>query len=383
MIYLDNPATSFPKPSCVTEAMVHFMNDIGANPGRAGHHRANESGRCIFSARESVAALFSCDDSLRVVFTGNATESLNYIIAGFLEPGDHVITSSIEHNSVMRPLRAREKEGIVISTVSCDRQGFLSPIALENEIRPSTKLIILNHASNVTGSLQPLAEIGTIVRKHDLYFCVDAAQSAGAIPIHMERDAIDFLVFTGHKALYGPMGTGGLVFGKRVDVDSVRPFITGGTGSKSEYEQQPCFLPDKFESGTPNTVGIAGLGAGVDYILSRGVESIRKREMELCEQLIGGLSALHNVTVYGGLDPERQTATVSFSIDDISCSDAGFRLDEVFGICCRVGLHCAPSAHKTIGTFPQGTIRFGASYFTTMEEIEIAIDAVKALTQCR
>jgi cysteine desulfurase family protein len=379
MIYFDNAATSWPKPPGVIEAMVHFMQEVGANPGRSGHRLSVEAGRIVYEAREALAELFNIEDPLRIVFGPNATEALNLALRGYLRPGDHVITSSVEHNSVMRPLRALEREGVELTVVACSPEGFLDPADVETAIRSNTVMVVLNHASNVVGSLLPVAEAGRICRQHDLLLLVDAAQTAGAYPIDVETDHIDLLGFTGHKALCGPMGTGGLYIGTRVDLERFEPLKRGGTGSRSEMEEQPDFLPDLCESGTANAVGLAGLGAGVRFVLERGVENIRRYEEELTAQLIDGLRAVPGVTVYGGHDAARQTATVSFNVAGREPSEVGLRLDEEYSIMSRVGLHCAPSAHKTIGTFPTGTVRFGLSYLSTEEEVEAALRAVREM----
>jgi len=379
MIYFDNAATSWPKPPGVIEAMVHFMQEVGANPGRSGHRLSVEAGRIVYEAREALAELFNIEDPLRVVFGYNVTEGLNLALRGTLRPGDHVITSSMEHNSVMRPLRALEREGVELTVVTCSAEGFLDPADVEAAIQANTVMVVLNHASNVVGSLLPVAEAGRICRQHDLLLLVDAAQTAGAYPIDVEADRIDLLGFTGHKALCGPMGTGGLYIGPRVDLERLEPLKRGGTGSRSEMEEQPDFLPDLCESGTANAVGLAGLGAGVRFVLEQGVENIRRHEEKLTAQLIEGLQAVPGVTLYGGRDASRQAATVSFNIAGLEPSEVGLQLDEEYDIMSRVGLHCAPSAHKTIGTFPTGTVRFGLSYLSTEEGVEAALRAVREM----
>ncbi len=379
MIYFDNAATSWPKPPEVIEAMTCFLEQVGANPGRSGHRLSIEAGRIVYQARELLAQLFNAPDPLRIVFGHNVTEALNLALRGYLRPGDHVVTSSMEHNSVMRPLRALEREGVALTVVPCSAQGFLDPADLEAAIRPQTALIVLNHASNVVGTLLPMSEAGQIARRHDVLLLVDAAQTAGACPIDVQADQIDLLAFTGHKALFGPPGTGGLVIGQRVDVERFQPLKRGGTGSRSEMEEQPDFLPDMCESGTPNTVGLAGLVAGVSFVQKRGVEDIRAHEVALAQQLIAGLKSIPGVKVYGGGDAERQTATVSFNIEGLLPSEVGLRLDDEHEIMCRVGLHCAPAAHRTLGTFPAGTVRFGLSDFNTAEEVEKAVEAVREL----
>ena len=383
MIYFDNAATSWPKPPCVAEAMTQYMAEVGASPGRSGHRLAVEAARRLYDAREAVADLFHAPDPLRVVFGANVTEALNLALNGLLRPGDHVITGSMEHNAVMRPLRALERNGVQITVVPCSPDGALDPADLAAAVGPATRLIALNHASNVTGTLLPVAEAGRIARQHDLLLLVDAAQTAGAYPIDMQSDAIDLLAFTGHKSLYGPMGTGGLVIGDRVDVHLLQPLKRGGTGSRSEREEQPDFLPDLCESGTPNAVGLAGLAAGTRWVLAQGVERIRAHELALTAQLLSGLAEIPGVTVYGPRDARRQTATVSFVIAGLEHSDVGMRLDDEYAIMCRVGLHCAPAAHRTLGTFPAGTVRFALGAFNTAVEISAALEAVATLARGR
>ncbi len=376
MIYFDNAATSWPKPPEVIEAMVNFMEKVGANPGRSGHRLSIEAGRMVYETREALAELFNVEDPLRIVFGSNATEALNLALRGYLRPGGHVVTSSMEHNSVMRPLRALEREGVQLTVVPCSPQGFLDPDDLEAAVRPQTTMIALNHASNVVGSLLPLGEAAEIAHRHGALLLADTAQTAGAYPIDIQADGIDLLAFTGHKALFGPQGTGGLVISQRVDLKHLEPLKRGGTGSRSELEEQPDFLPDMCESGTLNTVGLAGLGAGVRFVLGKGVEAIRKHEVELTHCLIEGLKSVPGVTIYGGGDDERQTATVSFNVEGLAPSEVGLCLDDKHGLMCRVGLHCAPAAHRTLGTFPVGTVRFGLSYFSNEKEVTAAIEAV-------
>ena len=381
LIYLDNAATSHPKPEGVIRAVNHFLREVGANPGRSGHRLSVEAAKIIFEARERVAQLFGVRDSSRVVFGQNATEAINQGLRGVLRPGDHVITSSMEHNSVMRPLRAMEKEGIEVTVIPCSSEGFLDPGEVHRSIRKTTRMVILNHGSNVIGTVQPLSDIGKICHKHGILFCVDAAQTAGAIPIDVEQQQIDLLAFTGHKALFGPQGTGGLIIGEEVDEKKLVPIKRGGTGSRSEMEEQPDFLPDLCESGTPNTVGLAGLLAGLEFVLEQGVEMIRNHEKELTRKLLEGLRTIPGVIVYGPGDAQKQAGTVSFNIQGMSPSEVGMRLDEQFGILCRVGLHCSPSSHRTIGTFPEGTVRLSMSYLNTDGEIEKALRAVRQVAR--
>jgi cysteine desulfurase family protein len=383
MIYFDNPATSWPKPPQVKEAMVKFMEEIGANPGRSGHALSIEAARIIYEAREALSVLFHIKDSSRIVFTLNATESINLALKGLLKHKNHVITSSMEHNSVMRPLRDLEKRGIALTVVPCFEDGTLDPREVEKKIRSTTKMVILNHASNVTGTLLPIGEVGKIARKYDLLFLVDAAQTAGVFPIDVEKEGIDLLAFTGHKSLYGPQGTGGLVIGERINEKEMIPLKQGGTGSRSEFEEQPDFLPDRLESGTPNGVGIAGLLAGIQFVLGKRVEQIRQNESTLLEKLIMGLKKIPQVKLYGPERQEDRMATLSFNFTHLSPSDGASHLEKEFGILCRPGLHCAPAAHHTIGTFPEGTIRFGLSAFNTEEEVKTAIQAIFQISKER
>jgi len=379
MIYLDNASTSWPKPDCVHEAMLRFMRDVGANPGRSGHRLANEAERCRLDAREAVAELFGVADPLRINFTGNGTMAINTVLWGLLTPGAHVVTTGLEHNAVMRPLRALEARGVSLSLAPCQADGTLDPAAVAELIRPQTRLVVVNHASNVCGTILPVREIGAIVRQRGVPLLVDAAQSAGIVPIDLHRDNIDLLAFTGHKGLLGPTGTGGLAFGDDFDIARLPPLIQGGTGSRSEHELQPEFLPDKYEAGTANIIGLAGLAAAVRYVLERGVEAIRANEQTLAKRLIEGLRKTSGVTVFGSSNSQRQTAVVSFNIAGASCAEIAQALDERFDIMCRPGLHCAPRAHRALGTFPAGTVRLSLGPFTTAEEVERTLAAVAEL----
>lgn len=363
--------------------MIRFMAEIGANPGRSAHRLSIEAARVVYATREAVAELFNAPDPLRVVFGHNVTEALNLALHGLLRPGDHVITSSIEHNSVMRPLRNLERQGVEVTVIPCSPDGTLNPEDLRQAIRANTTMIALNHASNVVGTLLPIAEAGRIAREHNLLLLVDAAQTAGAYPIDMQGDNIDLLAFTGHKSLLGPTGTGGLIIGERVHAEQLEPLKRGGTGSRSELEEQPEFLPDRCESGTPNVVGLAGLEAGIRWIRERGIETIREHEIQITQLLIDGLCAISGVAVYGCLDATKQTGTVSFNIGGITPSEIGLQLDEEYGILCRVGLHCAPAAHRTIGTFPNGSVRFSLGVFNTPTDVERALEAVWKLTKAK
>ena len=379
MIYLDNAATTWPKPDCVPEAMMRFMRDVGVSPGRSGHRLALDAERIRLDAREAIAELFGMSDPMHVIFTLNATTALNLVMRGLLPPGSHAVTTSMEHNSVMRPLRALESSGVSVSIVPCHKDGPLDAAAIDEHLRPETRLIVVNHASNVCGTVLPIREIGARARERGIPFLVDAAQTVGCRPIDLPGDNIDLIAFSGHKGMLGPSGTGGLAINQDFDIRLLPPFIQGGTGSGSELETQPDFLPDKYETGTPNTVGLAGLAAGVGYVLDRKVEHIRDHERRLAKRLIEGLDRVPGMHVFGTKDIMRQTATVCFTIESKSVSDIGQLLDERFGIMCRPGLHCAPRAHRTLGTFPDGTVRLAPGPFSTEAQIDQVIHAVESL----
>jgi len=363
--------------------MLRYLREVGANPGRSGHRLAVEAERMRFDAREALAQMFNVRDPLRVIFTLNATAAINLVIRGLLTPGDHAVTTSMEHNSVIRPLRALAEQGVALSVVPCEPDGTLNLETLETHLRPDTRLVVVNHGSNVCGTVLPVREIGKLARSRGIVLLVDAAQTAGCWPIDIEADNIDLLAFSGHKELLGPTGTGGLVVRDGFDLDALPCLIWGGTGSRSEQETQPDFLPDKYESGTPNLVGLAGLDAGVRYILDWGLEQARAHARQSAEQLITGLNAIPGVSVLGTRDPARQTATVAFTAEGMSSSEVAFALDDRFDVMCRPGLQCSPVAHRTLGTFPQGAVRLAPGPFTTEAEIEQALAAVATLVQVR
>lgn len=381
MIYLDHAATSWPKPPEVVRAMADFLEQAGGNPGRSGHRLSVAAGRIVYEAREAVAELLHAPDPMRIVFTSNATHAINLALHGSIRPGDRVVTTGMEHNAVMRPLRFLEKRGVEVVVVPCAPDGVLDLAAFKRAITPGTRLVVVNHASNVVGTISPLDEIAAIAHAAGALLLVDAAQTAGALPIDMRATGIDLLAFTGHKSLQGPPGIGGLAFGEAVDAARLTPLIQGGTGSRSESEEQPELLPDKFESGTPNGAGIAGLGAAVRWVTSRGVEAIRRHEITLTRRLLQGLSAIPGVTVYGPSDPDHRTAIVSFTVAGKRVSEIGRRLDEEFDVLCRVGLHCAPAAHKSLRTFPEGTVRLAPGPLTTLQEIDAVLAAVRQVAQ--
>jgi cysteine desulfurase family protein len=374
VIYLDNAATSAVKPACVREAVAGFLENIGASPGRSAHKLSVESGRVVFGCREAVAELFDAPDSSRIVFTLNATHALNIAFLGLLEKGDRVVTTSMEHNSVMRPLRFLQAQGTIsLEVVPCDREGRLDPAQLRKAVTPGTRMVALIHASNVVGTLLPVSEAAQIAHEAGALLLLDAAQTAGAYPLSVQELEVDLLACAGHKGLLGPHGTGVLYVRDGLDV---RAILRGGTGSESGLTEQPDFMPDKLESGTHNAVGLAGLKAGVEFILSKTVGKIRKHEAGLTKRMLEGLAAIEDVVIYGPQDPEKQVATVAFNIEGMEPSDVGHALDREYDIAVRVGLHCAPVAHQTLGTYPAGAVRASAGYLNTPGDIDALIEAV-------
>lgn len=379
MIYLDNAATTYPKPETVYRGMEAFVRAAGANPGRGGHRRALEAEAMIDDTRRLLARLFGGRRPERVVFAHNATDGLNMAIKGVLRPGDHVITSVLEHNSVSRPLNRLEQEGtITLTRLPATSTHLIDPDAVRKALTPKTRLAALTHASNVTGTIQPVGTIGRIVREHGALFLVDAAQSAGVVPIDVERDCIDLLAFTGHKGLLGPTGTGGLLVGERAEVRSWRD---GGTGGDSTRPIQPEEFPHHLEGGTPNVFGIAGLREGVRFLLERGVESILPHEETLLAAFVKALRDPERFTWYeGGSAPpgearDRRVGLVSLNARGFAPTEFAAVLDEQFDVAVRPGLHCAPYAHRHLGTFPQGTVRLSVGALTTAEEIRQAAAA--------
>jgi cysteine desulfurase/selenocysteine lyase len=380
-IYFDNAATSKPKPKNVLDAINGYLEDICTSPGRGGYALGLEAGRIIFETREKIKHLFNGQKEENVVFTQNVTYALNFALLGLLKPGDHAITTSMEHNSVIRPLRFLQKyKNVKFSIIKCNEKGELDPADIIREIRPSTKIIVLTHASNVTGTILPIESLPEIKNKTDAFMVLDAAQTAGVIDIDFEQLGLDCLGFTGHKSLYGPPGIGGLVMSDRA-CDAIVPTVLGGTGSRSDVEYQPDFMPDKMEAGTPNTAGIAGLSAGLDFIQKTGIKSIYKHEMKLTADFINGLKQIPRVKIYGPDQLDKRVSTVSITLDGFDMGELAFRLDTEYGIMIRSGLHCSPLGHKTIGTFPEGTLRFSFGFFNTEEEVKYCIEAIKNLVQ--
>lgn len=376
-IYMDNAATTWPKPPQVSEAMGRAIDEYGGNPGRGGHRLALAAGELLYNARETVADLFGCKDPFRVCFTPNITYALNLALEGLLRAGDHVLISPMEHNAVMRPLSTIQ--GVEWEVLPHRSDGEIHPEAIPEHLRPNTKLVIICHESNVNGVIQPLSEIGNIARNHGALLLADCAQSAGKLPIRMEEDAIDLLAFTGHKGLMGPTGTGGLILGSRVDHRALQPLVRGGTGSLSESFEQPDFLPDRYESGTPNVCGLAGLTAGIEWLKEQGPSALRLRQSKQIHRLKEGLRQDPNITLYASEEDESQGSVISFTKNHVDNGAAAVHLEERFGIMTRIGLHCAPLAHRTLATYPDGTIRLSVSPFTKDSDIEAVIQAVTEL----
>ncbi|MDT8443467.1 MAG: aminotransferase class V-fold PLP-dependent enzyme [Desulfuromonadales bacterium] len=375
-IYLDNAATSFPKPPQVIEAVERTLRQNAANPGRGGHQLSLQAGRLVMECREAVARFFGVADSARIAFTANATEAINLGLFGLLLPGDRVVTTSMEHNAVVRPLRALSDQGVEVVRVMADSLGFVAPQAIREACVPGTRLLMMNHCSNVTGTLQAIEQLGPWCRQQGILFMVDAAQSAGVFPINVETMAIDLLAVPGHKSLLGPPGTGFLYVRNGLDL---RPLLYGGTGNFSQSATQPVDMPERLESGTLNTIGLAGLKAGIEFIESVGLDQIRSHEQNLLSRLIEGLSLLGDVSLYGPRASAQHGGALSFNVKNMDPSMLGFRLDHEYGICCRVGLHCAPEVHGSLGTLPEGTVRLSPGYFNTYDDIETTLMAIRAI----
>lgn len=378
-VYLDNSATTYPKPEEVYYSVFNYMKNIGANPGRGGYSNALEGDRIIFSCREALMKLFNFDKLENVIFTSNITQSLNIILKSIIKDGWHIVTSSIEHNSVIRPLFSiKEKKNIEIDIIKCSKDGVISIEDFQNSLKPNTKLVVLTHASNVIGSIQPLEQIGQICKEKNIYLVIDSAQSAGAIPVDFHKLNCNALAFTGHKSLLGPQGIGGFLIDDSLN-NEASPFIEGGTGSLSQSTIQPDFLPDKFESGTLNAPGVAGLLSGINFLLKEGVTAIQDREKELCQHFINGLLNINSIELYGLKDASLRTPTISINSSKVNNSELGFILDREFGIMARTGLHCSPLAHETIGTFPGGTLRFSLGPFNDKKDIDYTLYALDSI----
>jgi len=380
-IYLDCAATTRQKPPQVLKAVVQFASEVGVSHGRGTYQPGIAANELVYGTRASLAKLFNIQRSDRILYMKNVTEAVNTALKGFLKSGDHVVLSSLEHNAVIRPLnKLKADRGIDYSIVPANSLGRLNPYDFEQALKPNTKLVCLVHASNVVGTLSPVAEVGALCARKGIAFLVDAAQTAGVVPLDVQALNIDFLAFTGHKGLMGPPGTGGLAVSSKWNLDS---FIEGGTGSNSDSEEQPQQWPDKFESGTQNYWGLAGLKAAVDFLLKTSVMAVRKKEENLTAQFLKEVEGIKGIKLLGlpaGAEKER-VAVVSLNIEGKDPSEVGYELDERYGIMTRVGLHCAPLAHRTIGTYPIGTVRFSFGYYNTEKEIETAVKALKEMTK--
>ena len=378
-VYLDNASTSFPKPKAVADSIYNYLTNIGGNPGRANHSNALESNRYLFLARETIANFFNFNKIENVIFTNNITTSLNTLINGILKSGDHVITSSMEHNSVIRPLyNLKESIGVDLEIVSAKSNGIIDIDSISKAIKSNTKLVVITHASNITGSIQPIQQIGELCKKNNILFILDSAQSAGVLEVDFKKFNLDALAFTGHKSLLGPQGIGGFIINDRLN-DICKPYILGGTGSLSHSLTQPDFLPDKFESGTLNIPGIIGLYESIKFIENEGINTIYEHNSYLRSYLVNEISNMNNFSLYGDLSPTNGTSCVSITNSKLDVSELSYILDSDFGISNRSGLHCAPLAHKTIGTYPNGTVRLSLGYFNTAEEIKYTIDCLNKI----
>ncbi|HSQ90113.1 aminotransferase class V-fold PLP-dependent enzyme [Romboutsia sp.] len=377
MIYLDNAATTYPKPEKVYEAIMDCMKNYCANPGRAGHKLAMRAAREIYDARENIAKLFNIDNPMNIVFTNNATDSLNLAIKGVVKKGDHIITTSMEHNSVIRPIKALEKHGIKNTIVQCDKDGFLCIEDLKKAIKENTKLIVTTHASNVVGTLLDIKQIGEVAKEHNILYLVDASQTAGVYDINVKDVNVDMIAAPGHKCLLGPQGTGILYIKEGLNVNILKE---GGTGSKSEDLFQPELTPDKYEAGTHNTPGIVGLNEGIKFILEKGIDNIRIHEEELCKYMLEKLEEVPNIVIYGPKDSKKRAAVIAINIGNMDSGEITFLLDSEYQIATRSGIHCSPLAHQTLGTLEQGVVRFSLGYFNTKNEIDEAIKALKEIS---
>lgn len=376
MIYLDNGATSWPKPECVHREMVRFLAEDAANPGRAGHRMAVAAEKLLDDVRGKLTRLFDGTDAERMILTMNCTDALNIAIKGVVREGDHVITTTLEHNSVSRPLQAMADAGTIeLTRLPMADGGFIDPDAVRRAVTPGTRLIACTHCSNVLGTIQPAEEIGRIAREHDVLFLLDAAQSAGLVPISIRRMNIDLLAFPGHKSLLGPPGTGGLYVGERADP---RPFREGGTGGDSSSPTQPHLYPYWLEGGTPNTVGVAGLGAGVDYVVAQEPARTLEHERALVRRVTEALADDGRFSLLGSPDVDRRGGVVTLTVEGLAPSEVGAILDQSFDIAVRPGLHCAPYIHRELGTFPDGAVRISPGPFNTPDDVD---RLVSALTQ--
>lgn len=376
-IYLDNAATTFPKPEEVYRAIDRWMRTQGGSPGRGLYRRAVDAEEMVSDTRERLAALLGAGDPTRIVLTQNSTEALNMALKGYLRPGDHVVSTVLEHNAVVRPLWALEKRGVRVTTVESSAEGELSADDVVRALRPETRLVVCVHGNNVLGSITPIGEITRVAHEHGVAVLCDGSQTAGTLPLNVRELGIDLFAFTGHKGLLGPTGTGGLVVGPRIELE---PLKEGGTGSLSESPEPPDWLPDRLEPGTPNTFGIAGLRAGVIWLAERGIEWVRAHEAALSQRLLERLLEIRGVTVYSPRTADRRLGVVSLNFDHLSPTDACGILTNKFGIDVRCGLHCSPLTHRRIGTEGTGTLRMSVGVFTTEADVDAAADAVQKIS---
>lgn len=377
-IYFDNSSTSFPKAPNVGRAMGEFIENGAFNINRGSYEGAYEAGSAVLDTREMLKDLFNCSNSKNVVFTPSVTYSLNFFIKGFLKPGDHVLVTSVEHNAVMRPLVQIEKLGVEFDAVPCDEEGGVTADDFRAYIKENTKAIITTHASNVCGTIIPIEEIGALCKEKGLVYAVDTAQTAGILNIDMQKANIDFLAFTGHKGLLGPQGIGGFIASDKLE-GLIDPVISGGTGSLSDSEEIPDFLPDRFESGTLNLPGIIGLHQALVYLKEAGIDNMRNEKMEITKYFLEQVKEIEGVKVAGKKTVEGRLGVVSIDFEGFDNSIVSFYLSSKYNIMTRVGMHCAPRAHKTLKTFPQGTVRFSFSHFNTKEEVDVCINAIKTI----
>ena len=379
-IYLDNASTSFPKAPTVATAMSDYITNRGININRGSYSLAYDVEDIIYTTRQRLHTLFNGHDPSHVIFTQNVTMSLNMVIKGLLKAGDHVLVSSMEHNAVMRPLTQLLDKGIAFDIIPCDKTGSIQLESMDSLIRPNTVAMIINHASNVCGTIQPLESIGSICKAHNLQFIVDAAQTAGVIPIDVKACHIDALCFTGHKGLLGPQGIGGIILTKEM-AQILTPLIAGGTGSFSHLETMPTHMPDAFEAGTLNLPGIIGLNEGLSYIESQGMENIHNHELALTQAFLEGLQSIDGINIVGKQNLQDRTAVVSITIDGMDPANIAYELESTYHIMTRVGLHCAPRAHQTLGTYPEGTVRFSFGYANTLKDVEAALSALNTIVK--
>lgn len=377
MIYLDNAATTYPKPKSVYQGVMRAMTEYGANPGRGSHAMAIEGARVIYETRELMAQLFNLDDPMNVIFTFNATDGLNQGIKGVLKSGDHVITTTMEHNSVLRPIKELEKYGVENTIIQCASDGRVSVDDIEAAVKSNTRMVVTTHVSNLTGTIMPIEEIGQMCKRKNILYLVDGSQSAGVLEIDVKKYNIDLLAVPGHKGLLGPQGTGALLINCDAEIKQLKE---GGTGSESSSMMQPNFYPDKLEAGTHNLPGIAGLNAGLKYILNKGTKSIYSHEKTLLDLFIKEMKKNAKIKIYGPDNINYRIGVVPINIEDIDSSEVAYKLDTEYGIAVRPGLHCAPLAHKTIGTEKIGAVRFGVGPFNDKSDILAAVRALNEIS---